>query len=295
MAPKRTSDILGFTLMELIVVIVLVGIVATVSVRFIELPVRGYIDLARRTELVDSAEQALRMIQREIREALPNSIRITPRGDGPGTVIEFIHVKAVGRYRDRPGGPGLGNALCRLQFSLADTSFDVVHDFEPSPFSAGDRLVISNWTSTGAAANAYVGDNITPTTTTLTLNANDAACGNEDRISLSTGFQFPFASANKRFFVVDFPIAYICDTTAGTLTRYAGHALLPNQASVDTDGELLGAGAASALVTDHVTGCTMTYNPGSPQRGGLVILGLTLSDGGEQISLLHQVHVVNAP
>ena len=48
----------GFTLIELVVVIVIAGIIAAIGGGLIIKPVTGYIDLARRTRLVDQAEMA---------------------------------------------------------------------------------------------------------------------------------------------------------------------------------------------------------------------------------------------
>lgn len=55
---------------------------------FISRPMEGYVDLKRRAELVDQAEMSLRRMQRDIRTALPNSVRIFDSGKG----VEFLHV-----------------------------------------------------------------------------------------------------------------------------------------------------------------------------------------------------------
>ena len=78
----------GFTLVEAIIVIVLTGILAGVVAVFLVIPVTGYFDVARRAELTDTADTALRRISRDLRLALPNSIRVT----SCNTAIEFIPI-----------------------------------------------------------------------------------------------------------------------------------------------------------------------------------------------------------
>ncbi len=73
----------GFTLVELIVVIVITGILSTFLVQFILLPIQSYSDVARRTRLVDIANTVIEKIRLDVREALPNSLRIGDcNGDG---------------------------------------------------------------------------------------------------------------------------------------------------------------------------------------------------------------------
>jgi MSHA biogenesis protein MshO len=90
-------------------------------------------------------------------------------------------------------------------------------------------------------------------------------------------------------------VSYLCDPAAGTLTRYAGYSIAASQSQRDSAAELLGAGAASAVVANKISACNMAYAPGTSQRAGLVSLQLAASEDGETISLLHQVHVNNVP
>jgi MSHA biogenesis protein MshO len=259
----------GFSLIELIMVIVIVGILATMTTRIITLPVNSYVDLQRRTALVDAAELTLRRMQRDIRRALPNSIRIT----GSGTVIEMLHVNDGGRYRGQLTSGGSGNIL---DFATSDLSFDVIGSLSAAPTG---ELVIYNLGAGISGADAYAGTNraTLKNTSTTTL------------INLQTAKQFSFQSPQQRFYIVDAPITYLCNNN-NQLMRYSGYIIAPSQPNPPTD-------VTGQIQTDKVasSGCKFAYDPGSATRSGLVSIEITLTDAGESVTLMHQVHVDNMP
>lgn len=284
----------GFSLVELIIVIVISGILATGLSSFIAQPIQGYTDLARRATLVNAADNALRRMARDVHSALPNSIRVS------GAALEMINAVDGGRYRDDPPP---GDLTKQLEFNKADSEFNLLGQFNSiaRPFVyTNQRLVIYNVGVSGA--DAYEGINvITPSTTSIAI-ASDAglpASDAEDHITLSPpGFQFSYASPTQRIYLVDTPISYVCSGT--NLYRYTGYKILPKQQA--TDADLIAAGATRAQVSDQINtnGCTFTYQPGTSQRAGLLTLALKLTqnlpDGStENVQLLHQVHVDNTP
>src|SRR3990172_12597807 len=125
-APERTMTIRfglygsvmqrGFTLVEAVMVIVLTGIIAAVVAVFIQGPIQGYFDTARRSQSSDVADFALRRVARDLQTALPNSMRST---DANNYFLEFLPVRSAGRYRAAGDG---GDAL---DTSAADTAFTV--------------------------------------------------------------------------------------------------------------------------------------------------------------------------
>lgn len=293
----------GFTLVEMVVVITIAGIVGTMATYFIVNVMQGYEDQTRRAELVDAAESALRRTQRDIRRALPNSIRVINEGNGNGRVLELLQTLDGGRYRAAPPPAGVPAAL--LDFASADTDFDIFGNLlcttnpavtGPCAGYTNHLLVIYNLGQTGA--DAYTGANVAAAGSMITVGSGAAADGISDHINIVPGFQFAFQSPNQRFFIVDTPVTYLCNAVVGTLTRYDNYPLTADQTTIDTAAEL-GAlpGVQSALVANNVTGCTINYQTGTSLRAGLVTLALTVSDvpTNERISLLHEVHVDNVP
>ena len=253
----------GFTLMELIMVIVIAGILATMTVGFITKPMEAYVDLSRRAELVDSAEMSMRMMARDIRRALPNSIRVDANG------IEMINVVQGARYRSAPPGE-------YLEFGSTDDTFNVFGNLLPTGTISNHHLVVYNLGQPGANAHDMDGV-ITPSGTSFTITNNSS----EQSITLGSGHSFPFESPQQRIFLVDGAISYRCE--GGVLNRYG-----PYSIGVAPSGP--------TLVTRHVSNCSFEYDTGTATRSAVATIGLTLSDStGESITLLHQVHVDNVP
>jgi len=266
----------GMTLVEMIVVIAITGIIAAGVALFIRRPVEGYIDAARRAELSDIADTALRRITRDLRTALPNSIRITESPPASGTFyLEYLQTSGGGRYRAEVDSGGAGDILA---FTAADSTFDVIGAM-PS-FAGGEPIVIYNLNSDPAitTANAYVGDNrathASNTATTITLTAAKL---------------FPFASPGKRFQVVQHPVTYQCDPGAGELRRYWGYAITAVQPAPPVTPN-------NTLLATNVSACSFSYTTGAGTgRTGLASLSLQVSRDGETVRLFQQVHVNNVP
>lgn len=299
----------GFTLVELVIVIAITGVIAAVLGVFLLRPVQGYNAQVRRAELVDLAESALRRMQRDIRAALPNSVRVrTPSGNvGDAScptnnnvcVIEILHTVDGARYRANPPGD-------QLLFDGSDKEFDVVGGLlnVTAIVPANNWVVINNQTTVGSDFNAYNCPAAGATHNCARMDAtNTNLAATPPHIALAAAFTPTtpsLASERQRFFVVDTPVTYLCDTTAGTLDRYQGYTINADQTTRDQAAELTGAGGAAARTADLVSSCRFTYTPGATQRTGLVTLDLTITDPNvngqsESVRLLHQVHVYNTP
>lgn len=265
---------LGYTLVELVMVIVLLGVIGGVVATFMPGPVKAYFASARRAALTDVADTTTRRMARDIRKALPNSLRT------PGSqCVEFIPTKTGGRYRANGSGA--------LDFASTMTSFHELGSNAARPvdqqIATGDIVVVYNLGITGA--DAYASDNTAEVSATPTESGTPA----ETTIAIASK-QFPLASGGNRFHVVPASepvVGYVC--TGGQLLRYT-HALpyaLP--ASCPTTG------LSSAVLATHVSSCNFDYSGSDLQRNALVRISLQLTDSGETVSLVHEVHVNNTP
>jgi len=279
----------GFTLVELVITIAVSSVVVAFMAMFIVTPMTIYTSQTRRAALVDAADSSLRFIGRDLRAALPNSVRANPIG----TALELLATADGARYQDS-GPPALALDLTAPDGAFATTVPFTQEQVTPQWSSNTYRLSIYNLGVSGADAYQTpppTPNVITPATgTTITISAG--ATANQNLVTLSPAFQFAFGSPGQRVFLVSGPVSYLCDTTAATLTRYWGYTIAsaqPTSAAV-----LNAAGASSALVASNVTACQFVYSVGTAQRNGLATLTLQITQSGESVQLLHQVEVVNA-
>jgi MSHA biogenesis protein MshO len=296
-ATRGVRDEAGATLIELVVAIAISAVLAGAVTAFMARPMNGFADARLRAVLVDAADGALGRMKREVRLALPNSIRISP----DGRVLEILHIVDGARYRRaagvNPGGDDHSAASDWLSFTSADAQWNVLGRFTVltftygTPLPAGYRLAVYP-TSSAVWSEAAAGTSpasITPNATAITI-AND---GDEDQVSLSASFLFALESPRQRLYVVDGPVTFRCDPAAGTLTRFSGYLPTAAQPTDPTVSPLLA--ASQALLASGVSSCLFRYDAGTATRAGLVSLSLGLAQGSEQVSLLEQTHAENAP
>ncbi|MBL4826894.1 MAG: type II secretion system protein [Spongiibacteraceae bacterium] len=247
--PKQHT---GFTLVELVMVIVLLGIVSVASTQFIHTSVGIYVDSTRRDELQQIARFANERVSRELRNALPGSVRAN------GNCLEFVPIKAASTY------------LTRVSDS-AITSFQAV-DFAvpPLPYRVAiytlDQFDVYNSDPNAIASIAPIIDPVEE---------------NERTIFLITAHQFENESPNQRFYLINERVSF-CAAVDGELTRYSGY-------TVDGQAQVLpnAHGGTKSLVAEHIRlndngpVNVFTFNPGTLQRSGVVHMDFRFSHSSE--------------
>lgn len=270
-------------------VMVVVGALAAIGGVFIVEPFRASADMTRRAALVDQADLALDRIGREIRTALPNSVRTDD--DGTRLAVEFVSTRTGGRYRRLRGTGGSGDTLNRAQ---ASDTFDALGGLPDigeldtrnagTNCAEGNGYCISIYNTGQSGFNVYDRDNIAAVTATT-----DNGSGT-DQLTYDTGGSGPAFAAHsprQRFYAIDTVVSYVCDPDAGTLRRYADYGLQGSQPLPPT--------GSGALMAQNVSSCTFDYQAGSASRRGLLKMRLELTDGGETVTLFVQTHVLNTP
>lgn len=264
----------GFTLVELIMVIVILGVVGGMVAVFMRGPIDAYFASARRAGLTDVADTALRRIARDLHKALPNSVRVPAN-----QCVEFIPTKTGGRYRAQGAG--------FLDFAASATSFNELGDNTARPaeqqIAKDDIVVVYNLGITNA--DAYTQDNTAVVTAAPTV----AGTPPETTIPIAAK-KFPLESGSNRFHVVpaaEQVVGYVC--SGGSLWRYT-HTLPyanPGSCPVPTAG--------TPQLATKIDTCNFDYSGSDLQRNALVRMSLQLKDSGETVSLQHEVHFNNTP
>lgn len=297
---RRRRRRAGLSLVELVTVIAVSGVLTVGLASLLRMPMQGYLAVSRRAELVALADLTVSRMSRDLRTALPNSVRIA----GGNRILELMTTSAGGRYRvdpgvNDPGGPSeVDHSAASDWLSFGgDDRFNVLGRFASlaftygTPLANGTRLAIyptgvDVWSEAATGADPGV---ITPNTTSITI-LDD---GDEDQLVLGASHRFSLASPTARLFVVDGPTTYLCDVAAGVLWRVDGYAATAGQPTSISAAPLSGGNVRR--VADQIESCAFDYVPGNATRAGLVTIEIVLAAADERVRLLQQVQVQNAP
>lgn len=283
----------GFTLVELVVVIVLSAIVAVFMVLFLDAPIESYFAQTRRSDLVDSAHRISDAVTADVRTALPNSLRTNPGG----TALELLATEGVARYFGQGDKHGQAGEELTIGTGNPATSLGTLDSFttQALPYQAPYLSVGNLGTAAYTAYNSATGV-MTPASTVVSVGPNPSAAppppfvAGENLVTMSSQMTFlaPGAPATQpsvhNAYLVSGPVSYVCNAnaanpTAGTLMRYSGYAVTPAQ-PVPPAG-------TGALIAHDVSACTISIVPAPPgyPYGELAILAVTLSSSGETLQV----------
>jgi len=284
---NKTNNIKGFTLIELVVVIVLLGIMSVGITSFINLSTQIYVNVADRDELIASARFAVERLNRELRNALPNSVRVT--NDATNQCIEFVPIKASTVYTDIPVSPEPEtDTITVIEFQDENGNGDnydcPVNETNCSdkvavyPLNAGEINAIQ-YDLTGKVFGLKSVDHANPSASEWTLT-----------LDRTLGVQFDSDSPTKRLYIINNPVSFC--VTGNTLVRYDINGFSVTQSIKQKSNAIL---MADNLADLNVADLPFVINPATLQRNANVQVKLHFQREGEDFVFNNDIHLVNVP
>lgn len=276
----------GFTLLEMIIVIVIMGVIFGAVTIFMKGATDSFVSVSRRSALTDIADTTMLRISRDLHSALPNSVRT----GASGSCVEFIPTKTGGIYRSQP--IVAGDDTTSLDFTKADTRFNMIGDHQSLPsgvapvdqqIASGDLIVVNNQGVDGADAYKLQ-------TIATVVSAGTAVAGETPIVILPK--QFPLQSPDRRFSVVpaaEQSVSYVC--SGDSIYRVAHNAL---SSTVNCSVGIFD--PKIALKVDcSKTSFNVADSGNVLSRSALAELRITMTDGGESVPLIKHVKIDNTP
>jgi len=254
----------GFTLIELMVVIVILAVVATAGTQFIVSTIQSYNQTQTRSKLINTGRQAIERVTRQLRGALPYSLRLT----NTNACIEFLPIAGGGNYlADLPDTDN--GAPAAISFATATHAVD---------FGTAEYVSVGSLASTEVYGAGPV--------SLATLDVDAPAL-----VTLTAAKSWQRNSINRRFYLVDNPQAFCVqsgelrfyqnlDVTAASVPGLAG-------ACVET---------GCSVLAQNISGAAdFQLSAGTEDRNTKVTVGLSFVEGGETVTLSQGVLIRNVP
>ncbi|GHE99187.1 PulJ/GspJ family protein [Thalassotalea profundi] len=255
----------GFTLIEMVTVMVILGVLAVGISNFLQFGSRIYLETNDRSQLIASARFAIERLNREVRHALPNS----PRLIGNNQCLEFRPIKAAAIYTEIPLAPLPASSTIKV-IRFDDSQFSNALDLVIYPLTADDAYFPSDKMSAIDSSNPAFD---------VTLD--------EWPITLDVPMQFTESSPTNRVFFIDKPVSYCIEGLV--LNRYE------NYTSYRSDGV---PNASASLMAEHLDANNISsfqVNSPSQLRSGNVLVKLNFSRNDEVVSFNNEIQVPNVP
>lgn len=253
----------GFTLVELIFVLVILGLVGAIGSSFLVDTMDMYQRTNNRVKLMQKGRVAIEQMSRYLRAAVPNSVRVS----STGKCLEFVPVVAGGYYVNQlPDSENGGTATSSLVIAPLVYTGSAATQLIVAPLSSGDIYTAAS-TSARAAVSAVASSSITLSGAKLFTRNSPA-------------HRYYLAANPKRFCLL-----------SGSLYRYSGYGFLTSALDDTSPG-----GSADLMLNQlNQSASNFSLSAGSEQRSTSIGIQLSLTAGSETVVLRHQVLVRNVP
>jgi MSHA biogenesis protein MshO len=267
----------GFTLVELILVIIVLGILATVTTSYLGLGVRMYTEANDRAQLLNQSRFAIERLTRELRNVVPNSVRIE------GSCLEFMPLSAAARYSIAP-------------FDSADdelTFYSALPEWQDADTSNDNFIVqAGDYVSIYPTLSSHIYSDIVSVGAekrTVQITANPVATNGTVSLAIASN-RFPAQSSSQRMYLMpSSPVSYC--VTGGNLRRYDNYVVTATQQVMNSSGGIL-----MAENLEQGSFQPFTIAPAVLQRNSVVHIILKFqSDFGDDLFFNQEVHIPNVP
>lgn len=258
----------GFTLIELIIVIVLLSIVSIFTFQIIGFSGQVFSDSVARDRLAAQSRFAIERLSRELNNALPRSIRTLDSGN----CIEYLPIVTSSEYFSYPSPSNTGQPLYGVR------PLDRLTPYGPP------RSIALYATDDVYQANAQ----IYRIDTTAVVDS-----GNSIEYSfIDATASFSDIGPVNRYYVVAEPITWCYRVADGALVRYSGYqrgTSYTTASSVDTMAENLD-NSANGVTPFRVSDAILT-------RNNLILIDWVFRSAvtEEPLNAVYEVHVPNVP
>jgi MSHA biogenesis protein MshO len=264
----------GFTLVELITVIVILGVLASSITSFLRFGTKSYTDAADREALISTARFVVERLNREVRHALPNSIRTIGSNN---QCLEFVPIDKSAIYLDIPVAPEAENNnvdVVMLKDSLLSTTqYVAVYALNSEDIYNTASGVVEAFSSVDNSGNNEI----------------------PSKINFASNILFNAESPTSRLYFIDSPVSYCVENNA--IYRYQGYSF----GSYDSDGTP-DSTATQVLMAEYVYNFSSPSNvtpfqtfPATLQRNGLALTRLKFVRNLETIVFNNEIQVPNVP
>jgi MSHA biogenesis protein MshO len=277
--PKATAK--GFTLVELVTVIIVLGVVSVGISGFIRTGVQIYADVTERDQLLGDSRFVVERINRELRIAIPNSARVKTDRAGSIQCLEFVPSVWVSFYTSLSVLPALTTSANIVEFANNAANFSLeVNDFAiVYPTSNTDVYDLSN--------------NKRKVITACTVNDDDDCNQDSDPngiAKLTVSGAFEDHSPASRLYIAKKAVSY-CAHSNGNVFRIED--AIDTTQTVYTSGTLM----AENLKNDftNIDEAPFRIYDATLTRNGLVHILLAFERNEEIINYSSEVHIPNVP
>ncbi|WJG09713.1 type II secretion system protein [Aliiglaciecola sp. LCG003] len=266
----------GFTLIELIAVIVVLAVLSVGIAGFIRTGTDIYVDVAERDQVLSEGRFVVQRLNREIRNALPNSLRVS--SNASVQCLEFVPVLFSSYYFDIPVAPEPQTDQIKVIKSEQNTSkynFQSHHSIIVYPTSNADV-----YGSTGRRHLIKQAPVLDPADDKKLL------------ITLSEPVHFVADSPSSRAYAIGGPVSYCASESK--VWRFADYAFTSNQQLDLTNGVLMAENLVNSI-SGGEQDKPFRIAEATLSRNAFVLTLLRFELNQEQVVFNNEVHIPNAP